>query len=222
MIEPTGPRLSTPILCLVTDLGVVDGDVSLLSNRVSIAVEHGVNMVQVRAPNIDGSDFDGLVERVVDAVQARALTIVNPSRRQISDYANVDGFQLAENTTVTISQIRDIFGSGPLVGRSIHSLDGALSAAASGVDYLLLGTIFPSGSHPGGTVHGSSIIRRVTEKTDVPVIGIGGISARNVGEVIASGARGIAVVRSILGATDPALATRELLEAMVDAACVQD
>ena len=56
----------------------------------------------------------------------------------------------------------------------------------------------------------------------MPVIGIGGLGVENAGEVVAAGARGIAVVRSILGASDPATTTRELLDAMLTASADQD
>ena len=183
---------------------------------ISIAVENGVNMVQVRAPDLGEGDFDRLVVCVVDAVEGQALSIVNPSRRQISDYPNVDGYQISENATVTVAQIRDTWGDTKLVGRSVHTLDSALRAAATGIDFLVLGTIFSSASHPGGTAHGTGIIRQVAEKTHVPVIGIGGISKGNAGETMAIGARGVAVVRSILGTDDPASATCELLDTMIE------
>ena len=36
-----------------------------------------------------------------------------------------------------------------LIGRSVHSVAGAVSAAASGADFLLVGTMFATSSHPG-------------------------------------------------------------------------
>ena len=45
---------------------------------------------------------------------------------------------------------------------------------------------------------------------DVPILGIGGISVSNAAEVITAGADGIAVIRSILLADDPAKVTRDL------------
>lgn len=201
---------------------MVDGDVSLLIEKVSIAVDAGVNMVQIREPTLGETRFQELVAKVVEAVAGRALTVVNPSRRPYSGFIGVDGFQLSESATVTVDQIRDTFGEGLLIGRSVHTTDGALSAAGAGVDFLVFGTIFPSGSHPGGDVHGARVIHSVTTKTDVPVIGIGGISKDNAGEVISNGGRGVAVVRSILGSSDPALATRNLLEALAEARHAQD
>jgi thiamine-phosphate pyrophosphorylase len=49
------------------------------------------------------------------------------------------------------------------------------------------------------------------------LFGIGGISTANVGQVIAAGASGVAVISAILGAADPEEAARKLKEAMADA-----
>ena len=81
MFETARSRLPSPTLCLVTDLGVVGGDAGRLSERVSLAVENGVNMVQIRAPDLGEDVFGRLVEKVGRAVAGHALTIVNPSSR---------------------------------------------------------------------------------------------------------------------------------------------
>ena len=214
MFETARSRLPNPTLCLVTDLGVVDGDVDRLTDRVSAAVENGVNMVQVRAPELDDDGFAGLVHVITGSVERRALIIVNPSTRAIPIYPGVDGVQLAENASASINEVRRIYGESALGGRSVHSVDGARQASSTHADFAIFGTVFPSATHPGGEVQGIDIVRRVTREAALPVIGIGGISVENAGDVMAAGARGIAVVRSILGAMDPAAATRDLLDAI--------
>lgn len=94
---------------------------------------------------------------------------------------------------------------------------GARGAKESGADFVVLGTIFPSGTHPGGETHGPGIVRRIVDETGLDVIGIGGITSTNVDEVMREGACGVAVIRSILGAVDPGLATKELMAAMLAA-----
>jgi thiamine-phosphate pyrophosphorylase len=45
-----------------------------------------------------------------------------------------------------------------------------------------------------------------------PLVAIGGITAENAGDAIRAGADGVAVVSAVCGASDPAEATRRLLE----------
>ena len=222
MVEAARSGLPIPTLCLVTDLDVVGGDVCRLTERVSIAVENGVNMVQMRAPELVEDEFRGLVEAIVQAVAGRALTVVNPSSRRISPYLDIDGVQLAENARASMDDVRQIYGMSVLVGHSVHSLDSACQASSAGADFVVFGTVFPSATHPGGDVQGVHNLRRVAEETSLPIIGIGGIGVENAGEVVTAGAHGIAVVRSILAASDPGAATRELHVAMMDASADQN
>ncbi len=214
MTEKASPRLPTPTLCLVTDLGLFGRDIPRLADAVSSAVEGGVNMVQVRDPELDQAEFEVLVHKIAVAVGGRATTVVNPSRRRVSLVEGVDGVQLAESAAMTVSEVRSVYGESTLVGRSVHSVDGAREAKAAGADYLVLGTIFPSASHQGGGWHGTAIISEVSAETRLSVIGIGGITVESAVEVMRAGATGVAVVRSILGAADPRVAAGELREVL--------
>ena len=211
------PRIPFPTLCLVTDLSVVENDVTRLVDAVSDAVDGGVNMVQIRAPELSDSEFDGLVSTLAEAIGGRAITIINPSGRAPRLHRGIDGVQLSKNASTHIADVRALYGRDALIGRSVHSVGATRDAAHSGADYLILGTIFASKSHPGGAWHGSEIIRQVTSESELPVIGIGGITVDNVGEVMRAGAHGIAVIRAILGADDPKAAAGELRQAMAAA-----
>ncbi len=208
------PRIPFPTLCLVTDLAVVENDVTRLVDAVSDAVGGGVNMVQIRAPELSDSEFDGLVCSAAEVIGGRATTIINPSGRAPRLHRGIDGVQLSENASTNIADVRALYGKDALIGRSVHSVSAARDAAHSDADYLVLGTIFASKSHPGGAWHGSEIIRQVTSESELPIVGIGGITVENVGEVMRAGAHGIAVIRAILGADDPKAAALELRQTM--------
>ncbi len=216
MTHRASPRLPTPTLCLVTDLGLFGQDIPSLVEAVSRAVDGGVNMVQIRDPELSEAEFGVLVHKIATSVGGRTITVVNPSRRRISKIEGADGVQLAENAAMSVPDVRGMYGDSMLVGRSVHSVEGAHVAQAGGADFLVLGTIFPSASHPGGRWHGTDIISEVADETRLPVIGIGGIDIDNAAEVMKAGATGVAVVRSILGAADPRLAARELREVLDD------
>jgi thiamine monophosphate synthase len=51
----------------------------------------------------------------------------------------------------------------------------------------------------------------------LPLVGIGGVNAANLGEAVRAGADSVAVVSAVFGAPDPAQATRELLAAIAAA-----
>jgi thiamine-phosphate pyrophosphorylase len=61
---------------------------------------------------------------------------------------------------------------------------------------------------------GLELVRHAAERAPVPWFAIGGIDRTNVADVVAAGARRIAVVRAIGDADDPEAAARELREVL--------
>ena len=208
----SGP-FELPCLCLVTDSSVVAHDE--LVPRVAAAVDGGVGMVQVRDKELPGGRLLSLVEELQRAIGGRALLLVN-ERVDVAAAANADGVQLGEEALAP-PFARGMMPAGSLVGRSVHSVSGALAAQASGVDFLVVGTMFATGSHPGATPAGPGLMREVRETCNLPLIGIGGITGANLAEVMSAGASGVAVIRSILGADDPAVSAAELKSALREA-----
>lgn len=52
----------------------------------------------------------------------------------------------------------------------------------------------------------------MAQAVDVPVIAISGVTPEHVGELLAAGAWGVAVVGAVSGAADPTAATRRFLQ----------
>jgi thiamine-phosphate diphosphorylase len=96
------------------------------------------------------------------------------------------------------------------IGRSVHSTEEAAMAVAEGADFLVVGNIYQTFSHPERTAAGLTL---VTQTADLgrPVIAIGGITPDRAVEVKAAGAYGVAAIRALWMAPDPAAATLEML-----------
>jgi thiamine-phosphate diphosphorylase len=127
------------------------------------------------------------------------------------------GFTTAEHTDVMSSLRERPNGDHIVISRSVHGLDAATNAERDGADMLVLGTVFPSASHPGGPTIGLEGVREVCAAVTIPVIGIGGITAQNAGDVIRAGASGVAVISAIFDAPDARAAAAEL-RGVIDAA----
>ena len=199
-----------PCLCLVADTSVINSED--LVSRVSAAVAGGVGLVQLRAKELPGGQILSLAEELKRTIEKRAVFLVN-ERVDIALAATVDGVQLGEEA-LPVTTARQLLPSGALIGRSVHSVDGAAGAFTAGADFLVVGTMFATGSHPGGIPAGPGLMREVSRQCSVPLFGIGGITAGNLGEVVNAGASGVAVIRSILSASDPQVAAAELKMAL--------
>ena len=80
---------------------------------------------------------------------------------------------------------------------------------------MIVGALFPSETHPGMEPVGVGLVRETTALTGRPIIGIGGITFNTAGAVRHAGARGIAVIRSVLRAPDPREAAANLKASLI-------
>ena len=99
------------------------------------------------------------------------------------------------------------------IGKSVHNLAEAEAAQAGGADYLLAGPVFPTATHPDRAPLGLGALREIVG-LGLPVIAIGGVTARNCGDVRDAGAHGAAAIRALWDATEPAVAARQMLEVL--------
>jgi thiamine-phosphate diphosphorylase len=101
-----------------------------------------------------------------------------------------------------------------LVGRSVHDVEAARRAAVEGADYLVVGTLFASRSHPGRTPAGLGLLEEIVAQVACPVLGIGGIGPAAASACRTRGAAGVAVIDAILAAEDPRAAVRQMRDAL--------
>ncbi len=99
------------------------------------------------------------------------------------------------------------------IGRSVHSRDEARAAQDSGADYLLLGPVYHTTTHPTATPLGLGSLSDVA-RLGLPVIAIGGVTPERARDVARAGAYGVAAIRAIWDAADPLESARALLEAV--------
>ncbi|MCH7801293.1 MAG: thiamine phosphate synthase [Chloroflexi bacterium] len=199
-----------PVLCFVTNRDQTGG--RPLDVVTEAAVDGGVNMVQLRERDLAGGHLLNWAFRLRQITKGRALLIVN-DRVDIALLSGADGVQLGEEG-IKMADVRRIAGNSLLLGRSVHSVDSAKIAAWDGADFLIVGTIFPTGSHPGGVTVGPELISEIRGVTDVPILAIGGIDDTNIQQVMTAGANGAAIITAISRRPDPQLAARNLMSNM--------
>ena len=205
--------LPQPILCLVTDRRLCV-DMPLV-RKVALAVEGGVNMVQLREKDLLGGRLLELAHELREAVDERALLMIN-ERADVALASGADGVHLGEEG-LEPSVARCVVGEDICIGRSVHSVDKALEAQDQGADYLIAGAIFDTGSHPGFRAAGAGFLEELGSTVSIPYLGIGGINLSNAGKVMGAGASGAAVIRAILASDRPKEAARDLWKAVKEA-----
>jgi thiamine-phosphate pyrophosphorylase len=97
------------------------------------------------------------------------------------------------------------------IGKSVHDLEEAAAARAGGADYLLVGPLYRTATHPDREPLGLARLGPIVS-LGLPVIAIGGVTPPRVGELRQAGAYGVAAIRALWDAPDPAAAARQMLE----------
>jgi thiamine-phosphate pyrophosphorylase len=203
-------RWVAPALMLITDRSLLRG--RALEEVASLAVEGGVTAVQLREKDLSNGELYELAMTLRAVLQGRALLLVN-DRADVACVSGADGLHLPERC-LPPRPVRAVVGEGCIMGRSVHSVEAAVAAEREGADYLIVGPVYETPSHPNQPPAGLHLVRAVSEAVRVPIVAVGGVDAANVRAVIEGGAEGVAVIRAILEADDPQAAARELRAAL--------
>jgi thiazole tautomerase (transcriptional regulator TenI) len=176
-----------------------------LLDLVMEATVGGVDAIYLRDAGGSIEDLP-LTTRTLRAQISDEVTVLVNGGPQAA-LATGSGLHLRERD-MSPAAARTVLGPTVPIGRSVHSPQGAL--AATGADYVLAGHVYPSPSKPGLAPLGPAGLARIVAFAPCPVIAIGGITSHRVAEVIQTGARGVAVIGSIVEADDPQAAARTL------------
>lgn len=134
-------------------------------------------------------------------------------RPDVAAAIGAQGVQLGAGD-LTPAQARRLLPHG-WVGRSVHTLDEARVAIEEGADFLVVGNVYETPTHPGRPGAGPRLVRELASLGH-PVIAIGGVTPARAPELKAAGAYGVAAIRALWLADDPAAATLALLAPWVE------
>jgi len=203
------PEIPTPCLCVVTDRARLPGGADVVVSAAA-AVRGGAGMIQLRQKDMPARDLLSLASELRAFTNGKALLIVN-DRVDVAALAGADGAHLGESS-IDVASARRLLGDAALVGRSVHDVEGAVRAQSEGADYLILGTIFPTSSHPGAPAAGLRLVEETARAVSIPILGIGGIDESRAPGLIRAGASGAAAISAISAAPNPSRAAARLLK----------
>jgi thiamine-phosphate pyrophosphorylase len=176
------------IVCLVTD------------RRRRAVLEHGhdavragVDLIQLREPDLEGAALFTLASGLVATARATSTRIVVNDRLDVALASGAGGVHL-RGTSIPPLRARSIAPAGFLIGRSVHGVEEAVQAAPH-ADYLVAGTVFSTPSKPGLRGYlGIDGLAAIVRAVRVPVLAIGGVTLDRVAAIAGTGAAGIAAI----------------------------
>lgn len=201
-------RFRSAGLYLVTSQALSGGRSTL--EIVTAALAGGVRLIQLREKEMPLREYVALAQRVRELTAARdALLIIN-DRVDVALAVGADGVHLGQDD-FPIPAARAM-APELIIGSSTHSIEEAVRAQAEGASYVNIGPLFPTGTKRWeGEFLGVDGMRKIAAHVKMPFSVMGGIKRGHIPELVAAGARIIALVTAVTEAPDPEKATRELL-----------
>lgn len=163
----------------------------------------GVDGLQLREKDLDDRDLLALADSARALLAPPATLLVN-GRFDVALAADADGVHLPADGLPAVPLLALLASRGaarPLVGRSTHTADEVAAARDEGVDYVTFGPLFAT---PGkGPPLGLGALAAAAG-LGVPVLALGGIVPRRVGQALDAGAHGVAAIRAFRSAGEAA------------------
>ena len=171
-------------------------------------IEGGVDLIQLRGKARPVSELVALADKLHQITSESGIPLIANDHVEIAQQVPLEGVHVGQEDD-SVASVREKAGRQLLVGRSTHSVAQALAAQDEGADYIGFGPIFATPTKPDYKPIGLENLSEVHAKVSVPIFCIGGIKIDNLKEVIAAGARRVAIVSGLLKAADIAQYARE-------------
>jgi len=198
-------------LYLVTDRRLVSHLPSAVRAALS-GLPPGTAAVQLREKDLPAARLLDLARELVPICNAASAPLLVNDRADVALVAGADGLHLPSQG-LPVAQARSLLGRAKLVGASCHTPSEIAEAHAAGADFALFGPVWDS---PGKMAQGLAALKAAVRASSLPVLAIGGVTPQTARLAIEAGAAGVACIRAVLGAADPAGAARDLHLAMTD------
>lgn len=189
--------------------GILDTGYVTANRMTSMArslISGGIDVLQLRAKKETTAAVLRMARDIAPICREAGVPFILNDHPSLVRESGADGAHIGQED-MSVAEARLLAGPGALVGKSTHSLEQAVVAAAERPDYLGFGPLFATPTKPEYMPIGTAEINEVHARVSQPVFCIGGIKASNLPAVIAAGARRVVIVSDLLLAVDPAVRT---------------
>lgn len=170
--------------------------------------------VQLRDKDLGGAALYALASDLRRVTAAAGAALFVNGRLDVALAVGADGVHLGAGA-LDAKTVRRL-APDLRVGMSTHAPNEVRAAAAAGADFVVFGPVFETPSKQGLLLPRGAEALTAAAAGGVPVLALGGLDVTNAGACLEAGAKGLAVIRAVLGAPDPAQATAALLALLWD------
>jgi thiamine-phosphate pyrophosphorylase len=178
---------------------------------VIAALKAGVKIVQYREKHKSTKEMIEEAARIKELCKDKAIFLIN-NRVDIALAVDADGVHLGQDD-MPYEITRQMLGHDKIIGMTVHNIEEAEAAQNLGADYVGASSIFETTTKKdAGKARGLELIKNLREKTNLFIVGIGGINLDNVTSVIEAGADSAAAISAVVAKDDVEKEIRKFIE----------
>ena len=179
------------------------------------AIQGGADTIQFRQKNGTTRELVDIAQQMQEICNIHNIPLIVNDRADIAQAVGAIGTHFGQDD-MPVAIGRRFLSSETIIGASARTEDKILEAISEGADYIGYGPIYKTSSKSDAEKpKGLEGLQRMCEIASCPVIAIGGITINTASDVIQAGAHGIAVISAVCGQQDPAKATQDLMQEIV-------
>lgn len=172
------------------------------SEAVELALQGGARIIQYRdKSNNPQKRFQQATILCSLCEQYQAVSIINDDI-ELAKAVNAHGVHLGKDDA-SLTKARQTLGDDAIIGISCYNnLPLAINAEKNTADYVAFGAMFSSSTKPEAIKTNIDIISNAKQQLSIPVCAIGGITDKNIQQLIQQGVDMTAVISSLFASND--------------------
>ena len=181
-----------------------------------MALEGGCKWIQLRIKDATDDEVRSVAAEIQPLCKQNEAIFLLDDRVELARELHADGVHLGKND-MPVDEARRVLGEEFIIGGTANTFEDIERLASQGADYIGCGPFrFTTTKKNLAPVLGLEGYRDIIENMrragiDIPVVAIGGITASDIDDILATGVKGIAVSGSVLTAENPVAMMRTLI-----------
>ena len=186
---PVLRTLSLPPVLAITDASA-DGEQAQLE-RIEAALGQGLRMVMVREKHMAPARLQHFAAEVIRRCDRVGALVLVSGDEALARASGASGVHLTSAQLMLRARRPDL----TWCGASCHDRQELERAAALGLDYVVLGPVLETPSHPAAHPLGWESFEQLVRCYPLPVYALGGMALQLLGVACGAGAHGVAMMR---------------------------
>lgn len=166
---------------------------SVMLQKIELAAQQGLKLLQVREKSMDKEQLKQFIDEIIKRTKLFKMKILVNGDIALAHEMGADGVHLTTSQLMGLTARPDV----PWCAASCHNVEELYQAQLLGLDFVVLGPVLPTKSHPGAFTLGWRKFSSMIREYPLPVYALGGMTQADLPFAVELGAHGIAMLRDI-------------------------